>query len=196
MTFPALTVHSRHSSGGSWYFRISSRRMRSKEVRSFRGRLADSNYVRCPSQRLDPTEDCFVGALTGCSMPKDLPFNDLGGVVYARIDYRQTQYPIGSGRVTFQQHQELHERQFLLPSTNQTQSKKVQVDLTWRTHSASACSNKDLICRDLTCFKYFCHLLQGSCSTPSELMRHHKPLMRNSRLWPGPALERSSTRAF
>ena len=33
------------------YFKISSRRMRSKEVQIIPWVLADSNYVRCPSQR-------------------------------------------------------------------------------------------------------------------------------------------------
>ena len=70
----------------AWYFKISSRRMRSKEVQIIPWVLADSNYVRCPSQRLDPQKTVFVGALHGMLNAEGLAhiFNDLfGGVVYA-----------------------------------------------------------------------------------------------------------------
>ena len=81
-----------------------SRRMRSKEVQVIPWVLADSNYVRCPSQRLDPQKTVFVGALHGMLNAEGLAhiFNDLfGGVVYAGIDTDRHKYPIGSGRVTF-----------------------------------------------------------------------------------------------
>ena len=32
--------------------------------------LSDSNFVRCPSQRLDPSKTVFVGALHGVSIGK------------------------------------------------------------------------------------------------------------------------------
>ena len=60
--------------------------MRSKEVQIIPWVLADSNYVRCPSQRLDPQKTVFVGALHGMLNAEGLAhiFNDLfGGVVYA-----------------------------------------------------------------------------------------------------------------
>ena len=95
--------------------------MRSKEVQVIPWVLADSNYVRCPSQRLDPQKvynsfrnyclhiiyilkTVFVGALHGMLNAEGLAhiFNDLfGGVVYAGIDTDRHKYPIGSGRVTF-----------------------------------------------------------------------------------------------
>ena len=101
--------------------------MRSKEVQVIPWVLADSNYVRCPSQRLDPQKTVFVGALHGMLNAEGLAhiFNDLfgergfqriqrfrdseyftlsiltGGVVYAGIDSDRHKYPIGSGRVTF-----------------------------------------------------------------------------------------------
>ena len=99
--------------------------MRSKEVQIIPWVLADSNYVRCPSQRLDPQKTVFVGALHGMLNAEGLAhiFNDLfGGVVYAGewlvlvrslvlinnmvsclagIDTDKHKYPIGSGRVTF-----------------------------------------------------------------------------------------------
>ena len=48
--------------------------------------IADSNYVRCPSQRLDSRMTVFVGALHGMLTAEALAriMNDLfGGVVYA-----------------------------------------------------------------------------------------------------------------
>ena len=39
--------------------------MRSKEVQIIPWVIADSNYVRCPSQRLEPHNTVFVGALHG-----------------------------------------------------------------------------------------------------------------------------------
>ena len=92
------------SNGGSWYYKISSRRMRSKEVQVIPWMLNDSNYVRTPAQRLDPQKTVFVGALHGMLNAEGLGhiMNDLfGGVLYAGIDTDKFKYPIGSGRVTF-----------------------------------------------------------------------------------------------
>merc|ERR1712215_140612 len=88
----------------SYYYQISSRRMRSKEVQIIPWVLGDSNFVLCPNQRLDPQKTVFVGALHGMLNAEGLAciFNDLfGGVVYAGIDTDKHKYPIGSGRVTF-----------------------------------------------------------------------------------------------
>ncbi|MGH0133032.1 UNVERIFIED_CONTAM: hypothetical protein FKN15_035398 [Acipenser sinensis] len=66
--------------------------------------ISDSNFVRCPSQRLDPSKTVFVGALHGMLNAEALAsiMNDLfGGVMYAGIDTDKHKYPIGSGRVTF-----------------------------------------------------------------------------------------------
>ena len=55
--------------------------MRSKEVQVIPWVLADSNYVRCPSQRLDPQKTVFVGALHGMLNAEGLAHicNDLFG---------------------------------------------------------------------------------------------------------------------
>uniref|UniRef100_H9GU44 RRM domain-containing protein n=1 Tax=Anolis carolinensis TaxID=28377 RepID=H9GU44_ANOCA len=87
-----------------YYFKMSSRRMRCKEVQVIPWVLADSNFVRSPTQRLDPGKTVFVGALHGMLNAEALAgiLNDLfGGVVYAGIDTDKHKYPIGSGRVTF-----------------------------------------------------------------------------------------------
>ena len=83
---------------GSWYYKVSSRRMRNKEVQVIPWVIPDSGFVRCQSQRLDPQKTVFVGALHGMLNAEGLCniFNDLfGGVVYA-------------GRVLLEKQQEVH----------------------------------------------------------------------------------------
>lgn len=63
--------------------------------------ISDSNYVRCPAQRLDPSKTVFVGALHGMLNAEALAsiMNDLfGGVMYAGIDTDKHKYPIGESR--------------------------------------------------------------------------------------------------
>ncbi|XP_075288166.1 cytoplasmic polyadenylation element-binding protein 1 isoform X3 [Opisthocomus hoazin] len=84
-----------------YYFKMSSRRMRCKEVQVIPWVLADSNFVRSPSQRLDPSRTVFVGALHGMLNAEALAavmYDLFGGVVYAGIDTDKHKYPIGSDR--------------------------------------------------------------------------------------------------
>ena len=60
--------------------------------------LSDSNYIRQPTQRPDPSKTVFVGALHGMLSAEGLAhiMNDLfGNVVYAGIDTDRHKYPIG-----------------------------------------------------------------------------------------------------
>ena len=78
--------------------------MRNKEVQVIPWVIADSTYVRCSSTRLDSSKTVFVGALHGMLSAEALAsiFQDLfKGVVYAGIDTDKHKYPIGSGRVVF-----------------------------------------------------------------------------------------------
>lgn len=92
---------------GNFYFKISSKRMKAKEVQVIPWILNDSNYTKSTSQKLDPANTVFVGALHGMLNAEGLAqiMNDLfDGVVYAGIDTDKYKYPIGSGRVTFNNH--------------------------------------------------------------------------------------------
>ncbi|KAG8145004.1 hypothetical protein E2320_013388 [Naja naja] len=143
-----------------YYFKMSSRRMRCKEVQVIPWVLADSNFVRSPTQRLDPGKTVFVGALHGMMNAEALAgiLNDLfGGVIYAGIDTDKHKYPIGSGRVTFN-----NQRSYL------------------KAVSAAFVEIKTTKFTKKMCFKYFCracwHLKHSM-----EILHHHRPLMRNQK---------------
>lgn len=153
-------------SGGDWYFKLTARRLRTKEIRQVQvipWVISDSNYVRCPSQRLDPKKTVFIGALHGMITAEVLAqiMNDLfGNVVYAGIDTDKYKYPIGSGRVTFSTSKSYYKAinaAFVEVKTPKF-TKRVQIDPFLEDCPCSICQQSPgpYFCRDLVCFKYFC----------------------------------------
>ncbi|XP_048825496.1 LOW QUALITY PROTEIN: cytoplasmic polyadenylation element-binding protein 1-like [Brienomyrus brachyistius] len=170
-----------------YYFRMSSRRMRCKDVQVIPWVISDSNYVRCPSQRLDPSKTVFVGALHGMLNAEALAMimNALfGGVMYAGIDTDKHKYPIGSGRVTFN-----NQRSYLkavsaafVEIKTPKFTKKVQIDPYLEDSMCHVCNRQPgpFFCRDQACFKYYCR----SCwhwQHCMEALSSHRPMMRHQK---------------
>ncbi|XP_054281066.1 cytoplasmic polyadenylation element-binding protein 1-like isoform X2 [Macrosteles quadrilineatus] len=170
--------------GRKWYFRISSRKMKSKEVQVIPWSLMNSNHVLVPAQKLDPNTTVFVGALHGMLTAEGLfaVMNDLfGGVVYAGIDTDKYKYPIGSARVTFDNLSSyiLAVQTAFVEIKTTKFCKKVQIDPYLEDSACSTCKFQQgpYFCREFTCFRYFCR----SCWLVHELLTNHMYITRSSK---------------
>ncbi|XP_067942269.1 cytoplasmic polyadenylation element-binding protein 1-like [Watersipora subatra] len=176
---------------GEYYYKISSRKMRSKEVQVIPWVLCDSNYVAGPHpyHKLNNETTIFVGALHGMLNAEGLAhvMNDLfGNVVYAGVDTDKYKYPIGSGRVTFSSHRSYMRAvnaAFVEIKTTKF-VKKVQIDPYLEEVPCSVCNSEvgPYFCRNQCCFKYYCSRCWSKVHgdiDPS--LGVHSPVMRNSK---------------
>lgn len=170
-----------------YYYQLSSRRMRFKEVQVIPWVLADSNYIRNQSARPDMHRTIFVGALHGMLTAEGLAkiMNDLfSGVAYVGIDSDKYKYPIGSGRVTFisqRSYMKAVSAAFVEVKSSQF-CKKIQLDPYLESSQCSTChiQSGPIFCRD--CLRYFCKTCWNwHHSTESIVGRQHRPLMRKKR---------------
>jgi len=185
----ALLMNCTHdySNGGDWYYKISSRRMRCKEVQVIPWVLSDSNFARNVTQKLDSSKTVFVGGLHGMINAEALAtiMNDLfDGVIYAGIDTDKHKYPIGSGRVTFN-----NTRSFMkavqaafIEIRTPKFTKKVQIDPYLEDSMCSTCriNPGPFFCRDPECFRYFCRSCWGWHHSIASL-KMHKPITRSGK---------------
>lgn len=71
---------------GNYYYKISSKRIKEKEVEVIPWIIGDSNYIKSANQKIESTKTVFVGALHGKTTAEGLAkiMNDLfDGVIYA-----------------------------------------------------------------------------------------------------------------
>lgn len=169
-------------------FKISSKRIKSKDVEVIPWNIADSNYVKSTSQKLDPTKTVFVGALHGQLTAEGLAkiMNDLfDGVVYVGIDTDKYKYPLGSARVTFNNSRSYMKAvvaAFIEIKTAKF-TKKLQVDPYLEDSLCSMCGvqHGPYFCREIVCFRYFCRSCWQFQHNRDSTLQNHKPLTRNSK---------------
>jgi hypothetical protein len=82
----ASSSHSLSTSAGNYFYKISSKRIKEKEVEVIPWIIGDSNYIKSANQKIESSKTVFVGALHGKTTAEGLAkiMNDLfDGVVYA-----------------------------------------------------------------------------------------------------------------
>lgn len=148
--------------------------------------IGDNNYALRPPQQLDSKKTIFVGNLHGTMTARYLwrLMEDLfSGAVYAGVDIDKYKYPIGSGRVTFDNSSSfLHAVSTAFVDVRTPRFlKRLQIEphLQYRFCSLCKTAAGDLFCRNFACFDYFCQRCWQKIHIGS--MASHKAVTRHSK---------------
>ncbi|OQV21034.1 Cytoplasmic polyadenylation element-binding protein 1-B [Hypsibius exemplaris] len=156
-----------HHGQHNWFYKVASKRMLVKSVQVIPWQLADAVYTQ---PGYDPKHvanmgagKIFVANLHGMITAEGLAkiTNEMfGGVIAATLDTDKTKYPIGSGRVTFGNHEShmMAIRAGMIDIRTAKFSRQIKIDPYLEDSKCSLC-NCDLgefFCRNLMCFRYFC----------------------------------------
>ncbi len=175
-------------SGCRFYYNISSRRQKGKEVQVIPFDIGDRFYMKGSfSGQMEHSNTVFVGALHGMLTADGLAkvMDDLfGGVIFAGLDTDKHKYPLGSGRVSFD-NQDSYMKAVsaaFVEIKSARFKKKIQIDPYIENESLCAvCSRPQqspIFCRDLTCFRYYCRSCWDSHHSEAET-RSHRPIIKN-----------------
>ncbi|XP_026290642.1 cytoplasmic polyadenylation element-binding protein 1 isoform X3 [Frankliniella occidentalis] len=173
--------------GGSWYFKMSSKTMKAKDVQVIPWMTSDSNWVCSPRQKLDPEKTVFVGGLHGtwsASVLATVMNNLFDGVVFVGIFTDKFKYPIGSARVTFNNKQSFSKAinsRFVTIKINQF-AKEVELLPYLQDSPCVVCMVKlgPYFCRESPCFGYFCRSC-WQCFHAQGKRASHKHLTRSTK---------------
>lgn len=183
----ACTISYREvDTGCRWYYEVSSRRQKVKEVQVIPFDIGDRFHMKNSfTGQMEHSRTVFVGALHGMLSADGLAkvMDDLfGGVIFAGLDTDKHKYPLGSGRVSFD-NQESYLKAisaaFVEIKSNRFK-KKIQIDPYIENESmCSICRTQQqspVFCRDD--FAYFCNKCWDSHHLEPESAQH-RPLIKN-----------------
>lgn len=155
--------HTNNSACADYFIHFETATGSRKTVEIIPWNIGDNNYALRPPQQLDSKKTIFVGNLHGTMTARYLwrLMEDLfGGAVYAGVDIDKYKYPIGSGRVTFDNSSSfLHAVSTAFVDVRTPRFlKRLQIEphLQYRFCSLCKTAAGDLFCRNFACFDYFC----------------------------------------
>jgi len=178
--------HTNNSACADYFIHFETATGSRKTVEVIPWNIGDNNYALRPPQQLDSKKTIFVGNLHGTMTARYLwrLMEDLfGGAVYAGVDIDKYKYPIGSGRVTFDNSSSfLHAVSTAFVDVRTPRFlKRLQIEphLQYRFCSLCKTAAGDLFCRNFACFDYFCQRCWQKIHTGS--MSSHKAVTRHSK---------------
>ncbi|XP_054167149.1 cytoplasmic polyadenylation element-binding protein 1-B-like isoform X2 [Oppia nitens] len=173
-------------SGYRFYYNLSSRRQKAKEVQVIPFDIGDRFYMKNTfSGQMEHSKTVFVGALHGMLSAEGLArvMDDLfGGVVFAGLDTDKHKYPLGSGRVSFD-NKDSYDKAVaaaFIEIKSPRFKKKIQIDPYIENECECAiCHTQQqmpIYCRDE--FKYFClKCWEEQHSDPES--KNHRVIVKN-----------------